>query len=229
MLFQPTDGATRRLITLPYAGGGDAEARGWASRPGLDIVPVQLPGRGRRASERPYRAMEPLVEDLAEALPVDVPYALYGHSFGAWLGFALLRELRRTGRPLPTQLLVGARGAPHIPDTRAPIANLPRDAFVEAVQARFSGLPEELVARPALLEMYLPPLRADIRILERWHYEEEAPLPVPITVLDATDDPSVAPEHARAWAAHTTAGFTFHAVEGGHFFHRTLDIPDYLT
>jgi len=45
---------------------------------------------------------------------LDKPFAVYGHSLGAIVGFALVRELRRRTRLLPYHLFVSGRRAPHL-------------------------------------------------------------------------------------------------------------------
>jgi surfactin synthase thioesterase subunit len=224
LFFDPPTPAASRLFAFPHAGGADLEPRRWATQSPRQVVPVLLPGRGRRRAERNYRAMEPLVADLADALPDDAPFAFYGHSFGSWVAWELTRELRRRGRPGPTHLVLGARGAPGRPAT-TPLANLPLAAFAEAVQARYGGIPAELMDRPDVLGLFLPPLRSDIRILERWQPVDEPPLDLPLLVLHARGDRSVNADDLAAWSLTTTGTTTFREVDGGHFFHRDLDIP----
>ncbi len=214
-----------RLFAFPHAGGADVEPKKWPNHPRYAVVPVLLPGRGVRRQERPYRAMEPLVEDLADALPTDQPFVFYGHSFGSHMAFELVRELRRRKAPLPQQLIVGARGAPGLPARLPALGNLPQEEFVAKVAERFGGVPDALRKRPDILNLFLAPLRDDIRVLERGKPVHEDPIPVPICALDADDDPSVLREDVAEWARLTTAEFTLQAVTGGHFFHRELNIP----
>lgn len=226
--FAPLPPAERRLFAFPHAGGADLEPQGW-THDTLHIVPVLLPGRGRRRGERSYRAMEPLVSDLADALPDDgVPFVFYGHSFGSWVAFELARELRRRERPLPDLVMLGARGAPGRPLRGRALANLPVAEFVDEVAERFDGVDERLLDNRELLQLFLPPLRSDIRILERWVPADEPPLDVPLLVVNALDDSSLDPSDVAAWPPFTTAGCTFQTVEGGHFFHRDVNIPSLI-
>jgi surfactin synthase thioesterase subunit len=215
---RPTSAAPR-LVCLPNAGGGTVDFRRW-NLPGIEVLPALLPGRETRLAERPYRSMPPLIEDLADSLPTERSYALYGHSMGSWLAFELVRELRRRGSPLPSRLLVGARHAPHLPTSTPPLGRLPQAAFLEGMQERYGAIPDVLLDDPELLRTFLPALRADVVLLDDYRYTEEAPLDVPIDVFHATDDPTVTGDEARAWAQHTTAPFALHTVTGGHFFLR---------
>lgn len=218
--FGAMGAAPRRLFVFPHAGGSDQEARAWRAPPGLDVHAAVLPGRGRRASERPYRAMEPLVEDLADTLPTDRPFVFYGHSFGALVAFALARELRTRGLSGPTALIVGARGAPHVPEALPLLSRLDQAAFLEEADRRWGGIPDGLRAHPDLLALFLKAVRADVLVLERWAPADEPPLDVPIVAVHAHDDPSVPADAVAAWREHTTGAFAVHTVSGGHFFHR---------
>src|SRR6185436_11267465 len=77
------DSVAVRLFTLPYAGGDTATYAPWAEDlpPEIELCPVQLPGRGRRALEPAFSALGPLVAALADALgpALDVRFAFFGH------------------------------------------------------------------------------------------------------------------------------------------------------
>ena len=99
--YLPTDVAPDvrlLLFALPYAGGGTAGYYRWrqAMRPAIDVLPLSLPGREARISEAPITDLLGLVAEIADAVGplLDRPYALVGHSMGAWLAFELARELR---------------------------------------------------------------------------------------------------------------------------------------
>lgn len=226
-LFSPAPNPpARRLVYLPCAGGGAVDALRWRPAPdGLELLPARLPGREARLSERPYRALDTLVSDLADALPTDRPYAIYGHSMGAWLAFELTRALRSRGRPLPEHLHLAARRAPDVPSSEPPLGRLPRAEFLAGMQARYGAIPRALLDAPAVLDAFLPALRADVALLDDHVHREQPPLDVPFTVWLGADDRTVERDGADAWRRHTTAGFTIRTVPGGHFFHREPGFP----
>ncbi len=226
--------AHQRLFCLPYAGGGTADYLAWRDAlPGtMDLCPVVLPGREARLGEPPLASMAAVVEGLLEAVRplLDVPYAIYGHSMGAWIGYELVRALQQAGRPLPDHLFVGARQAPHLPSRLPALSALADDAaFVAAVQDRYRAIPEPILASPDVLRLFLPVLRADFRLLDEYAHTSGPPLPVPLTALYGTDDPLVSADDVRAWEAHTSAAFTLRAIRAGHFFLREADdVPDLI-
>src|SRR6185436_12178928 len=55
--------------------------------------------------------VEQMIEGLAPLLP-GRPYALFGHSMGAWVAYALTQELVRRGLQLPLCLYVSGLRSP---------------------------------------------------------------------------------------------------------------------
>src|SRR4051794_21932580 len=85
--YQPNPHARLRLFCFPYAGGAASIFRNWQqSLPaGVEIFPVQLPGRENRFKQPPFTSLALLVETLAHVLNpyLDLPFAFFGHSMGA--------------------------------------------------------------------------------------------------------------------------------------------------
>lgn len=101
-----------RLYCFAHAGAGVSVFHGWARRtgPGVEPVPVLLPGRGGRRQEARLTGRDSLVAHLMDRISVTAgqPYALYGHSLGAMVAHTLTQALHEQGMPLPALLAVGA-------------------------------------------------------------------------------------------------------------------------
>jgi medium-chain acyl-[acyl-carrier-protein] hydrolase len=220
----PDPTAHLRLICLPYAGGGTVEYRQWQPRvpTGVQVCPVVLPGRESRLSEAPLRDMDALVTAMLPAVAAltDRPYALFGHSMGAWVAFELARALRRRGCPAPVRLFASGRRAPDVPDRLSPIHSLDDTAFLAALQARYQAIPPQLLAQREILALFLPALRADFALIERYTHRPEAPLAVPVEVWAGMDDALVTDADLDAWSAHSTAPVRRMRLAGGHFYPR---------
>ncbi|HWK89893.1 MAG TPA: thioesterase domain-containing protein, partial [Longimicrobium sp.] len=216
--------ARLRLFCLAHAGGGASAFRGWADAlpPEVEVCLVQLPGRENRIREAPFDRLEPLVEALAEAVQpfLTLPFALFGHSNGALIGFELARTLRARGQPGPVHLFASGRRAPDAGQLRAPTAHLPDIAFLDTLR-ELGGIPDALVEHPELLQLLLPTLRADVALNEAYVFTDEAPLACPITGYAGDLDPRAAPAEMEGWARHTSAGFALRRFAGGHFFPQT--------
>jgi surfactin synthase thioesterase subunit len=117
-----------RLCCLGHAGSDASAFYPWARElpADVDLCVVQLPGRENRLGEPALTRMGPLVDGLARAMSplLGVPYALFGHSMGATVGFELARALRRKGAPGPVRLFTAGRRAP----ARSPCCTRPTTA-----------------------------------------------------------------------------------------------------
>lgn len=218
----PSRGRGRvRLICLPYAGGGSMAYYRWTSRllPDCDLVRINLPGRETRLREPPLKEGKRLVESIAQELVflTERPYAVYGHSMGALMAFELCREMRRRQLSVPIHLFVSGFRAPHLPPPDLPFAHLPDNDFLNRVR-EYGGVPDQIAQNEELLEIFLPILRADFRIVETYAYEEEPPLDCSITAFGGLSDPKVTSDKICAWRLHTKEKFTAHFLPGGHFF-----------
>lgn len=217
----PAPAARLRLFCFPYAGGGATIYRGWQqSLPAeVDVCPVQLPGRENRLAEPPFDRIEPLVRTLADVLAplMELPFAFYGYSNGALIGYELARELRRRGMRAPEHLFAAACPAPHLPDRDPPIHALPDGELVAEIR-RLNGTPDEVLRSDELMQLLIPLLRADAAIHETYVHAPEPPLDVPVTAIGGTDDPKADRAEMEAWGEHTRAGFALRMVPGDHFF-----------
>jgi surfactin synthase thioesterase subunit len=222
------------LFCLPHAGAGASVFHGWRDRlPGVAVLPVQPPGRETRLRDAPHHRMEPLAAELAAVIlnvAEDRRYAIYGHSLGALVAFETLREIRRLGGPQPAHLVVSGCVAPQCShDDGDSVAKAPLDKLVEMLR-QLGGTPERLLADPSVLDMLIPPIRADFTVKESYEYRHEPPLDVPLTVLASTDDPRAPHQLQDLWRVQTTAAFRLHTLSGGHFavFERAPATQRYL-
>jgi surfactin synthase thioesterase subunit len=215
----PRPEADVRLFCLPFAGAGASAFREWphAFGPRVEIAGVRLPGREQRISEPPV--VEPAEIAAAIAGAVDRPFAIFGHSMGACLAFEVVRELRRTGAPLPLRLYASGAGPPHLPVT-GPFAGLSTvdDHELMTRVAEGGGVPSSVLAVPELFALFLPVLRADLTWVDGYTYTDGPPLPVPVVAFAGETDPVAPPTSMGGWRDHTTAGLTLHTLPGGHFF-----------
>jgi medium-chain acyl-[acyl-carrier-protein] hydrolase len=211
-----------RLFCFPFAGGGAAAYYRWPKQilRHIEVNRVNLPGRESRLREPPATRVDPLVKTLAdELIPwMDLPFAIYGHSMGALVGFELVRELRRRGHRLPAHLFVSGYRAPQLPAHEAPLSQLPDAEFISRVRRRYGGIPDLVANNKELMDIFLPILRADFSMTDNYIYKDEVPLQCPITALGGHDDPRVSRDMIVAWSRQTCMEFSTHFFYGGHFF-----------
>jgi surfactin synthase thioesterase subunit len=223
---RPAPAASLRVFCLHDAGGDTSLFEGWELLLGanVELVLVELPGRGRRLEEAAYESADALVRDLVPALlpRLDRPFLILGHSLGGLLALELVRALRRGRHPLPQKLFVSSTPAltlytPHEYDPAMPDARLTASFPHLATGGGDSGW--QLYTRRLL--------RQDLQLVYRYRYLREAPLEIPITVLYGEEDPHVTAAQAAAWQGETTSSVSVLPRPGNHGFIRH-DTP-YIT
>jgi len=196
--------------------------RVWAHHfpPEVEVCAISLPGREMLLRERPVLDLEQLAAEVVRQIApeLDRPFALFGHSMGSWLAFEVVRELRRTGQPLPFHLFVSGRRAPHLPSPDAPIHGLDDGQLVIEIQRRYGGIPQAVLSEPELLALLLPALRADLTALETYRFRDEAPLACPISCFGGDDDPHVPLADLEPWRLMTATAFELKQFPGAHFY-----------
>ncbi|MBD0370015.1 MAG: thioesterase [Pyrinomonadaceae bacterium] len=221
---KPRPEAKTRLFCFPYAGGGASIFRGWQDElpQTVEVCAVELPGRGKRLLETPFTELSSLVRAAADALLpyLDKPFAFFGHSMGAVIGFELARHLRDEEGKRPLHLFVAGRRAPQLAETEAPTYNLPDAEFIDELR-RLQGTPEEVLEHPELMELMIPVLRADFELIQTYGYTDGAPLGCPITAFGGDEDEGATAADLEAWAEQTTAAFSLRVLPGNHFFLNT--------
>jgi len=172
--------------------------------------------------EKPFTQLLPLVETLAQVLAplLDRPFAFFGHSLGALVGFELARQIRRQSGVQPVRLFVSAARAPQIPHRDRPTYALPEGEFLEELR-RLNGTPGELLENAELMQIMIPVLRADFAVSQTYIYAAEPPLECGISVFGGLQDHKVTRDDLAAWRDQTSASFALHMFKGDHFFLNT--------
>lgn len=212
------EGATT-LLCLHHAGGNAASFREWVRLLPETITPVavQLPGRADRMDEPPHEDMDDLVLGLLEALEplLDEPFAVFGASMGARVGWSLAHALRERSLPQPRALYVYASAAPSL-DREVRGWNGPDEGLVRYMR-EMGGTPLELLEDPELLGYLVAVLRADLTVLSTHTYQPDVRLDLPVTAFAGRDDLESTPAQIAPWAEVTTGPFALHTMDGGHF------------
>ncbi|RST55764.1 thioesterase II family protein [Variovorax sp. MHTC-1] len=210
------------LLCLPCAGASATMYLRWRRvlPRWIELVPIELPGRGSRIGERFAEDFDELVAFLCEerSHALRGRYALFGHSMGALLAWGMATRLHALGQPLPRALFVSGSPAPSKRDPDR-FANKDDDAALIADLRKQGGTPEEVFASAELMRITLDVLGADYRVCESFRHRGGSAMPFPVHAFGGRQD-DIAPERIEAWAAEADAGFTLDWFDGGHFFIR---------
>jgi medium-chain acyl-[acyl-carrier-protein] hydrolase len=215
---KPSSKARVRLFCFHHAGGNAMVYRRWVSDlpEWIDVCPVQLPGRSQRMSEPPFTRMQDLVEAFVAKTDtlLDIPVAVFGHSMGAAVAFAVAERLG----PSIVHVFAAGRRSPSL----APIQALHEldDNGLKRYLDRLGATPTIVFEDPELRAYLLSMLRADL--LLNCSYRADRPLnTIPLTVLGGSDDPEVPTQTLEAWRTLTRGEFRCEMFPGKHFFPAT--------
>ncbi len=210
-----------RLLLFPYAGGN-----AHVYRPLLKALPsfiepvcIEYPGRGQRIKERCLRDMQRLAEScfnqLFQQSQLQGDYAIYGHSMGAIVAYLVTQHVQGHYLPLPKRLFVSGKSAPqlHVSKQRHLLAS----DELWALLGSMGGTAAEISQHAELKAFLEPVLRADFEALDTWGYQEESPLPVPISAAVGREE-GISISDVEGWANRTTKSFDWQHVPGNHFF-----------
>ena len=210
------------LFCLPYAGGSESIYYKWKNHlhTSIQVVPIELKGRGKRFNEFFYESLEEAVDDIFENIKdkiVDDDFAIYGHSMGSLLAYELYYKISELNLRKPKHIFFSGYKAPSIIREKENIYTLPNYDFMKKVM-ELGGTPEELMNNQELLQIFIPIIRSDFKILETYNYKErEEKLQCDVSILNGKQD-SINLEELLAWKHHVCRGFKVYNFDGNHFF-----------
>jgi surfactin synthase thioesterase subunit len=208
------------LFCFPFAGGDKyAYNRYKGIVPGqINMIALELPGRGGRFAEALLTDLESMSEDLLKQVEpyVNKPFVFWGHSMGAILAYLVTRRLQARGLRLPDHLFLSGCRAPVLGPDPIIYHHLPKDRFLEELK-KMGGSPEELLENADVMNLYEPIIRADFRAVETYEYTPGVPLSIPITTMIGRAD-RIKREEALAWRTETDKDIVLKEFSGGHFF-----------
>jgi surfactin synthase thioesterase subunit len=193
----------------------------------IELIPVELAGRGKRITEPLYSTFDDVIDDVysvvAKHIADDVPYAIFGHSMGSMVAYRLSQRIR-TNRNMcmPRHMFFSGRGAPHvIRSDQKKYSKMPLDEFKREV-IDLGGTTPEFFDYPDLMEIFLPLLKNDFFLAETvlCRPDEISPLPCDITVMAGREE-DLTPEQIVEWKRHSHKRCEIHYLDGGHFFINT--------
>ncbi len=210
-----------KLYCLAHAGASATIYLTWRRHldPRIELVPVELSGRGRRIASSLHDGFGEALEDAAHEIAASGPedgYALFGHSFGGLLAFETAHLLVARGHPAPRHLFISASCAPErVKDLDIVLTDRNRDLLKSL--AHLGGTPSEILADAEAVDLFAPILRADLRALLDYRYVPKDRLPCDISILLGADDTVASAVDAALWAKLAAGTAVTRILRGGHF------------
>ena len=208
------------LFCLPFAGGSIYSYQSYLkyAPQQLNIIPLELPGRGRRFGEALLTNIHAVTDDIYQKIKhrLHEPYAIYGHSLGTLLGYLLTKKIIQEGQNPPEYLFFTGRASPSVALKEAPRYLLPRDAFFRKI-AELGGTPAEMLDDEDMKDIFEPILRADFETVETYKYKQTSPFAIPVNIIIG-DEEDISLQEAWAWQDETEVPIEVAQMAGKHFF-----------
>ena len=208
-----------RLFCLPYAGGSSLFYRplGKLLKSSVDLIALDYPGHGARMGNDLCVRLDDLLDDVYAQMRkknLDEPFAVLGYSLGATVAYHLFFYLQAKGLT-PQHVFFAANTPPYVPNDGVPSPDLDDDEFLDQITA-LGGMSQEVLACRELLDLFLPIMRADVRLEEAGSVTVPRTIDVSMTVMYGNEDDTNS--EMGEWCHCAGASCDLRALDGGHFF-----------
>lgn len=220
-LSSPTSSATV-LYCLPSAGSSATMYARWnrLTAVGIQVKPIELPGRGARITEDFLSTFDDMVDFACQQInPAQQRFALFGHSMGALIAWAVAQRRQKAGLSTPLALFASASTAPSKRSLER-FENLQTDDQLLDDLRRQGGTPEILLEDEEMRRITLDTIAADYRVCANFAYQQPARLDCPIHILAGKDD-EISGDELNAWQLESLQQGSLRWFEGGHFYLRS--------
>lgn len=211
-----------KLICFPYAGGSAQVFLEWKKNlhSHIELVPIELSGRGKRFSEPLISSFGKLIEDIYPKIIDEIgnePYCFFGHSMGSYIIFELLRELKRENRCMPICCFFSGKNPPHF--QKSEYLHTLEDEKLLTEIVNLGGTPVEILDNKELADIFLPILRSDLKAVELYKAPNNIEMMnCAFIIFYSKGDPFTSEELIREWSIYTTKSCEFYEYNGGHFY-----------
>jgi len=206
-----------QLFLLHFAGGNRYSFQFMKSfLKEFELVPLELPGRGRRYDEILLKDFDSASFDLKQQIMTQLKstdFIIYGHSMGAYLALRVSSLIENEGK-YPVAVFVSGNAGPGMKDNTSHHL-LDSASFMDEL-IKLGGIPEDFINDKELLQYYEPILRADFEIIETNTFDLEPVICAPIFALMGSFEKKV--NEINNWSNFTKSSFDYKILEGNHFF-----------
>ncbi|PIE92109.1 thioesterase [Bacillus fungorum] len=209
-----------KLFCLPYAGGSAMAYNKLRSyvNVNIDLIPLELAGRGSRFNEPFYESFENAVSDICSIIAKhqDSPIAILGHSMGAWLVFETYHQLKKKYSIEPLHLFFSGNYPPTEYYLEEKISFLNDENFKDKILG-LGGTPKEIFDNEEICNAFLPIIRSDYQMVESYEYESHEKMACDISIFYG-DKEGVNQNQLEKWKDLSFEKCEFYEFNGDHFF-----------
>ena len=233
--FKPIENPKARLFCFPYIMGSAIAFKPWADTSALDsnveVLAIELPGRGFREEESLITDKDELFKQLAVAMEpyLDVPFAFYGHSFGCMYASGFIKYLAENSDKAPVAFFPTAFPGPNLEEMKNFMGDV-YELIVDEKSIKNEELNETMVE--FLQKLKVPEVllknrklvdsaKVDLLIGKNLYSDVEGhKFKCPIVAFAGRGDDVFVPEQVAQWEHSTSNEFLFVEVDAisGHIF-----------
>ncbi|MDU1847406.1 MAG: thioesterase domain-containing protein [Niallia nealsonii] len=209
------------LFCLPHAGGAAYNFLKWKRYfdNNIDIIPIELAGRGRRYNEPFYNSFNQAIKDIYKSIyPYLIKkesYAILGHSMGAILAYELIIEISKNNKMLPEAVFISGSNPPN--NGLVNEWDFGSDKLLLERINKLGGIKKELFNNSELLEIFLPIIKSDLKILD-CYYPSKEKIDCNIITFNGDKDSVVNSNRIKEWSEFTTKSLESFVFSGDHFY-----------
>ncbi|WP_273854165.1 thioesterase II family protein [Guptibacillus spartinae] len=204
-----------KLLCFHCAGGSSSMFKRWKMN-GVEIVSIDLPGRGKKGNlplvDSFNEATESLIAQVEETIQDGEPWGVFGHSMGALFAYEITRRLKDHD-PL-FRVLSGVNPLQEY-NGAVQVTTGDNHTLMEKMGA-LGGIPDHLQKHPMFIKWFAPILRADLSLVGTFTLNKES-LPLPTYVINGTEDRIIDIEKIHLWKECMDYTVTIKAIKGDHF------------
>jgi surfactin synthase thioesterase subunit len=208
-----------RLLVLPHAGGAAWQWQHWLGALSADcqLQVVEYPGHGRLQRQPLVEQLQLLAAGVRELLDdSDWQYTvIVGYSMGAVVAYELYLQLQQL-RLSPAHLVLAASPLPWQTAFSLDLSKLSDDELLCLLMAHWPQV-MQLKDNSALRASYLPLLRHDLTLLQRYRPTQMSSINCSLTLMAGRFDRAVPVENVFAWSEWAIDA-DCHSFGGDHFF-----------
>lgn len=221
------DTAGHRLFCFPFAGSGASTFAPWSSvlqKHDIQIMPIQLPGRENRYTEKYDGNIVNLAQKAAEGIKdyLDRPFSVFGHSMGGCLAYEFVKYLETVMKVKPSGMYVSCTVAPKVivpcifGDIDRSNTDISEDVLLQLIN-RFNGMDVNLLDIKEYYDYFVPILKRDFMLIGNYVPSHNEMISSTIHVLWGNEDPDMVEEYINPWKEYSDT-VKYKKMEGGHFY-----------
>jgi len=238
VLGGPIAGVKFRIICFHNAGSAESIYTAkttpfykWATETkAVEVCAFDHPGRDKLLKVDKITECSKMAEEFVsvfyEKLSDGVPYIVWGHSVGTWVGFEFLTLVRKIGLPSPVAAFLMGFPAPHMPEGRRTWhknAKMNDKQFREELKSwdrkHFEGMGAPVFDEAQWPLTYEPMIRADFTLFDSYAFNHNGmpKFTFPIHAWHFSEENYNSAEQIEMWKEWTTGAFDFQVMKGmGH-------------